>query len=368
MDSLSRVRAALEAHGQVLCSEDLDRLGLGPATVRQLVAGGELHRYRRSAFVDGPAWRAAPPWERHTLRARAVARSLGMSLGMPDGPYLLSHHSALVLHGVGVFGVDDLVHLVRTDGGRGRKDSTVHVHPPVPPSFAAPPEARSGELPTVTVGHACAQVAAGFGTEAGLVVADAALRQQLTTPTLLVEAARDVTGRDSSAVLDAIDHLLLEHPAIGLSTYDRHADGEQVLLARWGDGRLYAVGARCTHYGGPLEEGLVVDDTVRCPWHHAAFNLKTGRNLRPPALNHLPSWRVEERDGVAKVTSREAEVANTTGDAAASSPRHVPESVVIVGGGAVGAVAVVGSLADDALLAGRAHGFEHLFALSLNVF
>ena len=205
MDSLSRVRAALEAHGQVLCSEDLDRLGLGPATVRQLVAGGELHRYRRSAFVDGPAWRAAPPWERHTLRARAVARSLGMSLGMPDGPYLLSHHSALVLHGVGVFGVDDLVHLVRTDGGRGRKDSTVHVHPPVPPSFAAPPEARSGELPTVTVGHACAQVAAGFGTEAGLVVADAALRQQLTTPTLLVEAARDVTGRDSSAVRDAIE-------------------------------------------------------------------------------------------------------------------------------------------------------------------
>lgn len=190
------VRSALAAHEQVLSSEDLDRLGLGPTVVKRLVAGGELHRYRRSAFVGGPAWRAAPPWERHALRARAVARSLGM----PAGPYLLSHHSALVLHGVGVFGVDDLVHLVRTDGVRGRKDATVHVHPPVPPGFAAPIRTATGGLPTVTVAHGCAQVAAAFGTEAGLVAADTALRLELTTPTLLVGAAREVTGRDGCAV------------------------------------------------------------------------------------------------------------------------------------------------------------------------
>lgn len=191
------VRAALAAHDRVLSSEDLDRLGIGPAAIKQLVAGGELHRYRRSAFVDGQAWRTAPPWDRHALRARAVARSLGM----PEGPYLLSHHSALVLHGVGVFAVDDLVHLVRTDGGRGRKDGTVHVHPPVPPSFAAPPDTTSTScLPTVTVAHACVQVAANFGTEAGLVSADAALRLGLTAPALLAQAARDVTGKDSSSV------------------------------------------------------------------------------------------------------------------------------------------------------------------------
>lgn len=194
------VRTALEAHDQVLCSEDLDRLGLGPAAIKSLVAQGVLHRYRRSAFVDGQAWRAAPPWERHALRARAVARSLGM----PDGPYLLSHHSALVLHGIGVFAVDDLVHLVRVDGGRGRKDPTVHVHPPVPPSFAAPPGTTTSGLPTVTVAHACAQVAAASGTEAGLVSADAALREGLTAPALLVQAARDVTGKDTSAVGDAM--------------------------------------------------------------------------------------------------------------------------------------------------------------------
>ncbi|HLV26164.1 MAG TPA: FAD-dependent oxidoreductase [Gemmatimonadales bacterium] len=127
-----------------------------------------------------------------------------------------------------------------------------------------------------------------------------------------------------------------------------HADGEQVLLARCGDGLLYAVGARCTHYGGPLEEGLVVGDTVRCPWHHAAFNLKTGRNLRPPALNHLPRWSVEERDGVARVTSREAAPSSaeaapsgTLGREPARALPHEPASVVIVGGGAAGAVAAL---------------------------
>src|SRR6266581_5409726 len=70
---------------------------------------------------------------------------------------------------------------------------------------------------------------------------------------------------------------------------------EDVLLARVGD-ELLAVGAHCTHYGGPLVDGLMVGDTVRCPWHHACFSLRNGNAERAPALNPLPCYAVT-RDG-----------------------------------------------------------------------
>lgn len=112
-----------------------------------------------------------------------------------------------------------------------------------------------------------------------------------------------------------------------------HVGDEAVLLVRRGPD-LLAVAATCTHYGGPLAEGLLVGDTVRCPWHHACFNLRTGAAERPPALNSLKRWRVEQR-GTTVVVGDELPAAKPP---KLSAP-GLPDSVVIVGGGAAGNMA-----------------------------
>src|SRR6266699_4219286 len=82
-----------------------------------------------------------------------------------------------------------------------------------------------------------------------------------------------------------------------------HVAGEAVVLART-DGALFAIGAECTHYHGPLAEGVLVADTVRCPWHHACFSVRTGEALRAPALNPIACWRVERVGDVAFVREK----------------------------------------------------------------
>ena len=111
-----------------------------------------------------------------------------------------------------------------------------------------------------------------------------------------------------------------------------HVGEEPVLLARRGD-EFFAIGSACSHYGGPLAEGLAVDDTVRCPWHHARFSLRTGEAIGAPAFNPVACWRVDKRDGKACVRDKiEPSKPRRAGQARSASENS--ERVVIVGGGA----------------------------------
>ncbi len=112
-----------------------------------------------------------------------------------------------------------------------------------------------------------------------------------------------------------------------------HVGDEQVLLAR-GESGIFAVAPLCPHYHGPLAEGLVVGNTIRCPWHHACFDLRSGEAIRAPALDAVACWRVEERDG--RIFVREKRAPLKPGGAARAGK---PDRIVIVGGGAAGLAA-----------------------------
>lgn len=123
-----------------------------------------------------------------------------------------------------------------------------------------------------------------------------------------------------------------------------HAFGEQVLLARLG-AEIFAIGAVCTHYGAPFETGLIVGETVRCPWHHACFRLRTGEGLRAPALAPVSTFRVElvahgsastSRGGDATVTIFVLDKLAALQPQPLSTSGNLPASVVIIGGGAAG--------------------------------
>src|SRR3954464_2580767 len=71
-----------------------------------------------------------------------------------------------------------------------------------------------------------------------------------------------------------------------------HVGDQDVLLVRAG-GDIFAIDAHCSHYHGPLADGLVVGKSIRCPWHHACFDLRSGEATGAPALSPLAVWQAE---------------------------------------------------------------------------
>ena len=109
-----------------------------------------------------------------------------------------------------------------------------------------------------------------------------------------------------------------------------HVGDQEVLLVRAGS-EIFAIDAHCSHYHGPLADGLVVGASVRCPWHHACFDLRTGEATRAPALSPLSVWRVEQEGGRIFVRTKQDQPQPPK-----AAPADAPRRIVIVGGGAAG--------------------------------
>jgi NADPH-dependent 2,4-dienoyl-CoA reductase/sulfur reductase-like enzyme/nitrite reductase/ring-hydroxylating ferredoxin subunit len=109
-----------------------------------------------------------------------------------------------------------------------------------------------------------------------------------------------------------------------------HVGDREVLLVRSGS-EIFAIDARCSHYHAPLAEGLVVGDSIRCPWHHACFDLRTGEATRAPAFSPLAVWQVEHEGERLFVRQKRDQ-----SEPRAKGPSNAPDKIVIVGGGAAG--------------------------------
>ncbi|RDV37920.1 pyridine nucleotide-disulfide oxidoreductase [Bradymonadaceae bacterium TMQ3] len=134
----------------------------------------------------------------------------------------------------------------------------------------------------------------------------------------------DVSGPDLTRGI-ALADLQQDSPLVG------HVGDDAVVVVRRGE-EVFAIGARCSHYGGPLEKGLVVGDSIHCPWHHGAFSLRTGASISAPALRGTGCYPVTLSGGTVRVGPRK------------DTPR--PESrgaalqtIVMVGAGAAAAAA-----------------------------
>lgn len=109
-----------------------------------------------------------------------------------------------------------------------------------------------------------------------------------------------------------------------------HVNDHEVLLVQGKNG-VFAVDAHCSHYHAPLSEGLVTGDIIRCPWHHACFDLQNGDASRAPAIDALACWKVELRNGSIFVREKYPSAAPVYNE-----PERSPDCIVIIGGGAAG--------------------------------
>jgi hypothetical protein len=166
-----KLRAIEREHGVFLRSETRD-LGYDDKAVHTALRLHLWQRVRHGAYCFYDTWAQADRTQRHHITAQAVMRSL-------EARVVLSHVSALVVHGLPVWGADlSRVHVTRRDGGAGRVDADVVHH-------KGRLEARDlTEVKRMVVTcprRAVLEAATVMSPESGLVSMDATLNRKLVT-------------------------------------------------------------------------------------------------------------------------------------------------------------------------------------------
>lgn len=117
-------------------------------------------------------------------------------------------------------------------------------------------------------------------------------------------------------------------------------DAGKVLVVKSKDGEISALGTKCTHYGAPLAMGALNDNRVRCQWHGACFNIKTGDIEDFPGQDSLPCYQVTVADdGQVKVRAKRTELeTNKRTKPMVKRINGDSRTFVIIGGGPSGAI------------------------------
>lgn len=115
------------------------------------------------------------------------------------------------------------------------------------------------------------------------------------------------------------------------------ADGEGKVLLVKEDGKVYALGTKCSHYGAPLSKGVLYKGRLRCPWHGACYNVATGDIEDFPGNGSIPSYEVITKEDAIWIKGKKADLLkNLRSKEQCGKDEADSRTFVVIGGGAAG--------------------------------
>ncbi|XP_041882086.1 apoptosis-inducing factor 3-like isoform X2 [Corvus kubaryi] len=122
--------------------------------------------------------------------------------------------------------------------------------------------------------------------------------------------------------------------------------GYPVLLVR-NRKEFRALGSKCPHYGAPLSKGVLRGERLRCPWHGACFNIRTGDIEEYPALDCISCFKVTVEDGKVFITAKKKDLESSLRVKDASRRCLLNKNTMLLLGGGVAALVCAETLRQE---------------------